>query len=231
MPSLIDPDDVSGLVDNQTISEPSLKFFIDNARMGDAAWACDSSCFANEAWLLRKVSNGFRRTISASILLGDGIGKPLGLLHPAGGVLVCYTSAATTAGQFSLSDLVMLKYEIPQSWHDGCVYIMNQRTFALILTMSDALGRSIMMADPTRPGRRLIEGSAVVIANFMPDVAPGSTPVLYGALKKAYTMVTRRATTTVTDPYYGGWCTLFKFDARIGGAPTCSNAARLLKIR
>ena len=38
-------------------------------------------------------------------------------------------------------------------------------------------------------------------------------------------------TTMVTDPYSAGFCTLFKFDCRIGGTVTCSNAARLLRIR
>jgi hypothetical protein len=38
-------------------------------------------------------------------------------------------------------------------------------------------------------------------------------------------------TTLVTDPFSAGWCTLYKFDCRIGAAVTCPNAVRLLKIR
>jgi HK97 family phage major capsid protein len=44
---LVDPSDVTGIVNNVTISGGSIKFLIDNVRMGDAAWACEASCFAN----------------------------------------------------------------------------------------------------------------------------------------------------------------------------------------
>jgi hypothetical protein len=33
------------------------------------------------------------------------------------------------------------------------------------------------------------------------------------------------------DPYSAGFCVLFKFEARIGGAPLCVNAGRLLRIQ
>jgi HK97 family phage major capsid protein len=44
---LVDPTDLSGLVDQVTISGPTLAFLIDNARMAVGAWACESGCFAN----------------------------------------------------------------------------------------------------------------------------------------------------------------------------------------
>jgi predicted phage gp36 major capsid-like protein len=45
-------------------------------------------------------------------------------------------------------------------------------------------------------------------------------------------LVVRKATTVLPDPYSGGgFCQLFRFEARVGGAVTCGNAARLLRIR
>jgi hypothetical protein len=35
----------------------------------------------------------------------------------------------------------------------------------------------------------------------------------------------------VMDPFSAGFCILQKFSARIGGGITCSNAARLLRIK
>jgi HK97 family phage major capsid protein len=43
---LVDPTDVAGLMGQSTTSAGSLKFLIDNTRMG-AAWACEAQCFAN----------------------------------------------------------------------------------------------------------------------------------------------------------------------------------------
>jgi HK97 family phage major capsid protein len=63
------------------------------------------------------------------------------------------------------------------------------------------------------------------------DVAPGSTPVAYGNWKQAYTIVDCKAVTMLVDPYSAGFCTIFKFEVRIGGATTCPNAARLLRVK
>jgi HK97 family phage major capsid protein len=58
-----------------------------------------------------------------------------------------------------------------------------------------------------------------------------STPVAFGGWKAAYMIVTRKATTMLTDPFSGGWCIIYRFESRVGGAPTCPNAARLLRVR
>src|SRR5262245_20054057 len=108
---------------------------------------------------------------------------------------------------------------------------MNQTTFGLLLTMSDATGRPIMVASPTESGQFLINGSPVVIASQMPEVAPGATPIAFGNWRQAYTLATRRGTSLTVDPYSASWCYLYKAEARIGGALTCPNAARLLLIK
>ena len=76
----------------------------------------------------------------------------------------------------------------------------------------------------------MIAGSPVVISTQMPDPVAGSTPVAYGNWKQAFMVVNRKAVTMQQDPYRAGFCVLFKFEARIGGAPICPNAARLLRI-
>ena len=76
-----------------------------------------------------------------------------------------------------------------------------------------------------------LAASPIVIVSKMPDVLPGATPILFGNLKRAYTLVDTKAVTVVRDPYSAGWCHLFKFEARIGGACTCPNAVRLLRTR
>jgi HK97 family phage major capsid protein len=186
-----------------------------------------------ENWVLQKVAQGFRRLIGASILVGNGVGKPQGLL---GSVPICETSAATAAGTFTWQDLVSLAFEIPVEWHDDARFFMNQRTLALCLTMSDTSHRPLLM--PTvnegaavRGERFSLLGFPVTIMSQLPDVAPGATPILFGSLRRAYLLVWRRDVTLLTDPYSAGFCQLYKFSARVGGAPICANAMRLLRIR
>jgi len=271
---LEDITDVAGLMQNITISGPSIKFMVDDARLMEAAWACQTDCFANnpagdltrglgelelrpetlrfivctsrdiledasvdmETWMLGKVNWAFRNTISTAIISGDGIGKPIGILNPASGIPICDVSASTPAGQFTWQDLVMLKWMVPMQFHGGGGagggrYLMNQNTFGLVLTMSDAMGRPIMIATPTEAGVFTIAGSPVQIVTQMPDVAPGSTPVAFGNWNIAYMVVNRRAVTMQQDPYSAGFCVLYKFEARVGGGIICANAARLMRIR
>jgi HK97 family phage major capsid protein len=184
-----------------------------------------------EGWMMTKVSRAIRATLSTALISGNGVGKPLGILNPQAGIPICETNTQTPAGTFSWMDLVALKWEVPVQFHPTGAYLMNQKTFALVLMMSDSNGRPIMLPSPVEPGQYLINGSRVIIATQMPDVAPGATPVAFGAWDVVYLVVTRKAVTMQADPYSAGYCLLYKFEARIGGGIVCPNAARLLRIR
>ena len=262
--------DIAGLMNNVSISGPGIKFMVDNEVWDVAAWACDSSCFANsptqqigsglgeleikpeslryivcatrdlledsgvniEQWMLGKAARAFGTQISAAVLAGDGFGKPMGILNPAAGIPICETAEGTTPGQFTWQDLVALRWQVPVSLQgNGGSYIMNAHTWALCATMSDTSGRPIMTANASEAAPFLLGGVPVTIAQQMPDAVAGATPVAYGNWQEAYTVVNRKAVTMQQDPYSAGFCVLFKFEARVGGAVTCPAAARLLRIR
>ena len=189
------------------------------------------AAFNIEQWILRKVTDGFRVAISNSIVMGDGLGKPIGFLNPNAGIPILDTSPNTPPGQITWQDLVMVKFDVPVQWHNEGAYFMNQRTWALLATMSDAIGRPLFAPSPIQNQVGLtLNGSPVVIVTQMPECLPGNCPVLYANLRQLYTLVSRSATTMVPDPYTAGFCHLFKFEARVGGALTCPNAGRLLRI-
>jgi HK97 family phage major capsid protein len=73
----------------------------------------------------------------------------------------------------------MLRMEVPMQWQAGGSNLMNQRTFALLMTMSDASGRPLLGTLQNMPGFSFM-GVPVNIVSQMPDVAPGATPVAYG---------------------------------------------------
>ena len=91
---------------------------------------------------------------------------------------------------------------VDQPRRDGTVAdgfrAVNQRTFALALTMSDAIGRPLMIANPTLGGQFMIAGSPVRIVSQFPDVAPGATPVAFSDWKSVYRLVIRKTVTMQT---------------------------------
>ena len=132
---------------------------------------------------------------------GSGLGMPLGLLNPSAGIPICDTSALTPPGQFVWQDLLMLAYEIPIQWHDGCAFYMNQRTYALVATMSIADGRPLLSSLPEGAPGMMLAGFPIRILSQLPDVGPGATPIMFGSLQRGYTLVDRKATTLMVDPY------------------------------
>lgn len=184
-----------------------------------------------ESWLFRKIGDGMRATINNSLILGDGVGKPMGLLNPRAGIPICETAPATPAGFLSWQDVYMLKWEIPMQWQEGASFLCNQRTWAQIMTLSDATGRPLWSQAPGGEPGLTLAGSPVHIATQFPDIAPGSTPIAYGNWRRAFTIVWRKGVTLQVDPYSASFCWLYKAEARVGGGVTCGNAARLLRIR
>src|SRR5262245_36839124 len=128
-----------------------------------------------ESWITRKGQQGVRRIASRAIALGDGNGKPMGILNPASGIPICDTSDNTPAGQFTWQDLVMLMFQVPVEYHADSAWLMNQRTMGLMFAMSDATNRPILQQDLQQPTRWMLLGHPIVVTEFFPDVAAGST--------------------------------------------------------
>jgi HK97 family phage major capsid protein len=141
----------------------------------------DDAAVDVQSWVMDKISVGMSALINEAILIGDGNGKPMGLLHQKSGVPICETSSSTPPGQFSWQDLVMLAMEIPVQWHQGAAFLMNQRTAGFLMTMSDALGRPLLQSiQGVQDGPRWsLLGFPIYIASQMPDVAAGATPILF----------------------------------------------------
>jgi predicted phage gp36 major capsid-like protein len=178
-----------------------------NVRMQDAGWGCDASCFAN----------------NPQPDLQPGLGELEIKCEPLRYV-VCAGNDLLSDAAFNIEAWIFRK--VSQGFRN------NQRSFAMLLTSSDAAGRPLFGQLPSGLPGYLLAGSPIQIVTQMPDCAPGSPPVAFGNWQEAYCVVTRQGTTMRPDPYSaGGWCVLYRFEARVGGSTHCPNAARLLRIR
>jgi HK97 family phage major capsid protein len=110
------PDLAQGLGEMEIKAE-SLRFIV--CVGGDLL---QDAAFNLEGWILRKVSDAFRVSISNSIIGGDGLGKPLAFLNPQAGIPILDTSPTTPPGQVTWQDLVQLKWDVPIQWHGEGTY-------------------------------------------------------------------------------------------------------------
>jgi HK97 family phage major capsid protein len=192
----------------------------------------EDAAFSVEMWLSRKVERAFRQKLSDAFVNGDGIGKPMGILNPQSAIPICDVGAATPAGEFRWQDLAALKWQLDPQYAQRATFLMNNVTLGLCMSMSDGIGRPLWSDTPATDGRVggrwMIAGSPVEVVSQMPDPEPGATPILVADLGSLYQVVRRRGLTFSSEP--AGWCTVFKFSQRIGGAVICPQAARLLRI-
>jgi hypothetical protein len=97
--------------------------------------------------------------------------------------------------------------------------------------MSDGMGGAPPNPLPQSQPGFLLAGSPIVIANQMPAVNPGSTPIAVGNWQKAHTVVDRKAVTMLVIHMAPASATIFRFGARVGVATTCPHAATADQIR
>lgn len=154
----------------------------------------------------------------------------MGILNPMAAIPVCETSEHTAAGSSTWQDLVSLLFQVPVQWRAGATWLMNQRVLCLLFSMSDAAGRPIIQQDLQAAAQWRLLGLPIVVSEFFPDVAPGTTPIAVGNWREAYLLINRRGLTILPDPYSIGWCVIYRLFARLGGGIICPNAARLLRI-
>ncbi|MBN9271151.1 MAG: phage major capsid protein, partial [Mesorhizobium sp.] len=76
----------------------------------------------------------------------------------------------------------------------------------------------------------MLLGYPVYENEYMNDVGVNTYPIAFGNWKRGYTIVDRSELRLLRDPYTKkGWIR-FYFTKRVGGAPTDSNAIKLLKV-
>src|SRR5262245_7378507 len=181
-----------------------------------------------EAWLLGKATTAFRRALAAAVLIGDGNGKPVGILNPASGIPVCNVSSATPAGTITWQDLVSIWATLPAAYRPNASWVMNSLTLGKLLTISDAAGRPIVLPGLSGAAPLSLMGRPILIDERMPNVAAGATPILIADLRALYCVVLRSGPTLL--PPIVSYCIAYNFSQRAGGGVMCADAGRLLRV-
>jgi len=165
-------------------------------------WAPDAICITRE--LLDDSSLNLESEIrmliaetksldeDAAFILGNGVGQPTGIHYEASqGNIVTVNSGAAAA--LTYDSLVSMWACLPAQYRRNGSYLMNSKTLAAIALLKGTDGHPIFPVDSipttlfTRP---------IVVSEFMPDIAPGSIPMIFGDFRH-YGIVDRSDLTVV----------------------------------
>jgi HK97 family phage major capsid protein len=200
----------------------------------------DDAAFDIESWLADRIAQKFARAEAGAFISGDGIDKPRGFLaHDkvdealwSWGALGYVPTGAN--GDFEGTNpsdaIVDLVYALDAEYRANANFVMNSKTAGAVRKMKDADGR-FLWSDGLAAGEpaRLM-GYPVLIAEDMPDIAPGSFAIAFGDFRAGYTVAERPDVRVLRDPFSAKPHVLFYATKRVGGDVSDFAAIKLLKF-
>ena len=192
----------------------------------------DDAAFNVESWLAGKVANKFSEIEAEAFLLGNGNGKPRGLLtYATGNSWGQIEQIASGAAAGLTADALMdLQDALKEKYASGAKWNLNRRTLSIIRKLKDSTGQYLWQPGLQAGQPSTLLGDQIVRMNYMPTVGAGNLAIAYGDLKKAYLIVDRQAIRVLRDPYTKTPYVLFKTNARVGGDVVNFEAIKLMKV-
>jgi len=138
-------------------------FRLDRSFVADAA-------FDVETYITGRLAKNFSRAEENAFLNGTGENQPTGLLHDTLGAETAFESASLT-----YDDIIRLYFSVKPEYRKNAVWMMNDETAMMLRTLKDNVGNYLWRASDDT-----IFGKKVVISEFMPNIAAGAKPVLFG---------------------------------------------------
>ena len=128
------------------------------------------------------ISREFARRIGAkeeeAFFMGDGKGKPLGVLAAKGGAETGVTAASATA--VTADELIDLYYSLKSPYRKKSVWVLNDSTIKSIRKLKDTNGQYLWQPSLTAGTPDTILGRPVKTSAYMPAIAAGAKSIAFG---------------------------------------------------
>jgi HK97 family phage major capsid protein len=152
------------------------------------------TAFNLSSWLADRFAIRFGRAYERDMTVGDGNGRPTGLLTEIANnncpVVTANGSSETSGGpenggnSVGYSDLVRLEHSIDPSYRRGGKYMLHDTTLSHLKRILDKFGRPLWTAGIKEGAPDTINGYAYVVNQHMPQVAASEQPIVFGDLRK-----------------------------------------------
>ena len=164
----------------------------------------DDAFFSVESYIAKQMGQRIARTVEKSLINGDGVKKPEGVLVNADTVDV----PTAAAGKVDLTDLTDLITAIQPSQRNGAEFIVSDALFSVMLKAVDGNGRPLLQPNAASTQSNSVPtyswlGYGVTI-NYDMDatVATGKVVALFGNMN-SYIIRDVRGLTVKRDDYTG----------------------------
>ena len=128
------------------------------------------------------IAREFARRIGAAeeeaFFVGDGVGKPTGILSATGGAEIGVTAASATAITFD--EVMDLYYSLRSPYRKSAVFIMNDSTVKALRKLKNGNGDYIWQPSVTAGTPDTILNRPVYTSSFVPTLEGSAKPILFG---------------------------------------------------
>lgn len=196
------------------------------------------------AWLEGKIASKFSRVEEVAFVLGDGAGKPRGLLsYPtsatedsgrAWGVLQHVLTGAS--GSFGSAPngsdkIITLVGALKPHFLAGARFVMNRTTQTAVRTLKDGDDRYLFVPALQAGVPNTLLGFPISIADDMPSyTTSGALAIAFGNFAAGYQIVDRQGIRVLRDPYTNKPYVRFYATKRVGGDVIDFEAIKFLKF-
>ncbi len=184
-----------------------------------------------ESYVIDMLCDMFALQENNAFLNGDGITMPRGILkYPSTGAGSILRTTSKNPSNISVDGIMNLYYSLSDSYTQNASFIMHKSAVYTIRTMKDAAGQYLWMPGILSGTADTLLGCPLYTSNYMPKVAAGNDVVIFGDIKKAYTIVDRGDISIQRDPFSSKPYINFFTTKRIGGDVVNPNAINIMRI-
>jgi len=138
----------------------------------------NDSVFNLEQYIAREFARRIGAKEEEAFFVGDGSGKPTGILANNGGGEVGVTAASATA--ITLDEIMDLFYSLKSPYRRNAVFIMNDSTVKAIRKLKDNNGQYLWQPSVTAGTPDTILNRPVRTSAYMPSIAAGAKTIVFG---------------------------------------------------
>ena len=138
----------------------------------------NDSAFDMEAYIAQGFAGRIGNREEESFLIGDGSGKPTGILDDTGGGQLGVTTAGSAA--ITLDEVMDLFYSLKSPYRKNARFIMNDSTVKAIRKLKDSTGQYLWQPSIKEATPDTILSRPLVTSAYMPEIAAGTKPIAFG---------------------------------------------------
>ena len=110
-----------------------------------------------------------------AFLVGDGKGKPTGIIYQAE-----VGTETEESGVITMDDAVDLTYSVKGPYRKNAVFVMSEEAYLSLRKCKHLNGRPAWSSNLADKEPETLFGFPVYVSKYLPDLTPGNTPILFG---------------------------------------------------